>query len=114
MESAGLTERQQSAARRIAAGWSERHTATVEGVCRATIQNWKKLPDFQAEIERARAARLDPTPRGTLLEAIYGARKDDGVDWPTRVRAAIELMRLDRESGGDDVLGDDEPGWQTV
>lgn len=112
MDVTGLTERQSNVARLLGRGYSQRHAAYVEGVGRGTIVRWLRDPVFVAEVERARENRLNPTPRGTLIEAAYNARKDDGIDWATRVRAVMALADLDRES--DDPDEDVEPaGWVT-
>jgi hypothetical protein len=57
-----------------------------------TLGRWMASdPDFRAEVERVRASAAQPDPWGTLLDAL-SARRDDGVDWPARVRAAQLLI----------------------
>lgn len=58
-----------------------------------TCRRWQDLPEFKAEVERARSD-LAPTPRGVFVHALM-ARKDDGVDWQARLRAAERLINLD-------------------
>ena len=103
-----VTERQSVVARHLARGYSQRYTSTATGVGRTTIREWLKQPAFAAEVERLRAQTDNSTAIGTLIDAL-GARKDDGVDWSNRVRAAIVLLGIDDPDEKD---VDDEPaGW---
>jgi len=45
-----------------------------------TIERWRELPGFAAEVERVRANSERPNARGVLVDAL-SARRDDGVDW---------------------------------
>jgi len=103
-----ITDRQMAVAGMLGRGYSMRHVAVALGVAKSTIARWKQDPLFVAEVERARATRLAPTPRGTLLDAL-SARRDDGIDWPSRVRAALALLELDEED--EDPNADVVAGW---
>jgi hypothetical protein len=95
-----LTEVQATCAGMLARGRSARWCARTLHLSPHTIRAWREEPDFQAELERVRARGGKPDPYGTLLDAL-AARKDDGIDWPSRVRAASLLVGLEQP--------DDEP-----
>lgn len=86
-----LTDVQLAAAGLLARGYSQRAVARRMHRSPATTRAWGALPEFAAEHERVLSRGGRPDPEGTLLDAL-GARKDDGVDWPSRVRAAYLLM----------------------
>jgi transposase-like protein len=67
--------------------------ARTVDVSERTLYNWAKVPGFTEEVERVRALSSKPEPRGVLLDAL-SARRDDGVDWSARVRAAEKLLAL--------------------
>jgi len=92
-------------------GYSQRHTSSVTGVARSTIARWNEDPAFRAEVERVRSLTADSTPLGTLVDAL-SARRDDGIDWPSRLRAALSLLELER-SPQDELLDDEPTGWVT-
>ena len=81
------------AARLVGSGHT--YVAAARAVKRdeSTIRRWAKLPRFQAEREPA-LAEIAGTPRAVFLDAL-AARKDDGVDWPSRIRAAERLLELE-------------------
>jgi hypothetical protein len=82
----------------------------VTGVARSTIARWNEDPAFREEVERVRGLTDDSTPLGTLVDAL-AARKDDGIDWPSRLRAALALLELER-SPKQELVDEDEPsGW---
>ena len=86
-------------ARLLATGRSARACARMLGVSPDTIRKWKRDPEFADEYERAVARGGAPDPRTTLLDALT-ARRDDNVDWPSRVRAALAL--IEQDAPGDD------------
>jgi hypothetical protein len=102
-----VTERQQFVARQLARGYSQRYISRTTGVSRDTIRRWLKDPAFADFVEGTRAQLKGSTALGTLIDAL-GARKDDGVDWSNRVRAAIVLLGI--EDPADEPLND-EIGW---
>jgi hypothetical protein len=106
-----VTERQSTVARMLGRGYSQRHTSSVTGVARSTIASWYKEPVFRAEVERVRELTDDSAPLGTLVDAL-SARRDDGIDWPSRLRAALALLELER-SPQDELLDDEPSGWVT-
>jgi len=68
--------------------------ARTVGVSERTLYNWAaKVPGFAEEVERVCALSSKPEPRGVLLDAL-SARRDDGVDWGNRLRAAEKLLTL--------------------
>ena len=75
----------------------------------STVRRWSKLPQFQAERERA-LAEIAGTPRAVFLEAL-AARKDDGVDWPSRIRAAERLLELEGSRTAEDEYAGLAEGW---
>lgn len=82
----------------IAAGMRARGrpwTAVAEATGRneRTCRRWADLAEFKAEVERVRGD-LAPTPRGVYVAALT-ARRDDGIDWGARLRAADALIGLD-------------------
>jgi len=101
-----ITDRQLAVAGMLGRGYSQRYTAAALDVSKGTIVRWNRDPAFRAEVDRARASRLNPTPRGVLVDSL-AARKDDGVDWNSRLRGALALLGLDDPDEPDD----DEPGW---
>jgi Homeodomain-like domain len=65
--------------------------ADTLGVSKRTVINWTHRPEYKTEHERVtRELNSGPTVEGTLLDAL-SARKDDGVDWTSRLKAAVEL-----------------------
>jgi hypothetical protein len=89
-----VTEVQLAAAGMLGRGKSQKAVARFAGVTTRTIQNWiRDLPGFADEVERVRASSSKPEPRGVLLDAL-SARRDDGVDWNARVRAAERLLSI--------------------
>jgi len=96
-----LTETQAAAAGLLARGKSGRFVQKTLGIGWATLRAWKDDPEFQREYERVRARGGAPDPRGTLIDAL-AARRDDGVDSPSRVRAAITLIDLQAAPDPDD------------
>ncbi len=103
-----MTERQAVVARYVARGFSQRFTNAATGVSRDTIRAWMKQPEFMAEVERIRALTDGSAPMGVLVDCL-GARRDDGVDYPTRLRAALALIEIER--GSDDIGDAGEIGW---
>ncbi len=98
-----MTEVQLAAAGMLGRGKTHAAVARTVGVSERTIHNWRKLPGFAEEVERVRALSSNPEPRGVLLDAL-SARRDDGVDWSARVRAAEKLLALPDDEP------EDEPG----
>jgi hypothetical protein len=94
-----LSEVQATCAGMLARGRSGRFCARTLHVSPHTIRAWRDEPDFQAELERVRARGGKPDPHGTLLDAL-AARKDDGIDWPSRVRAATLLVAMEQPDDG--------------
>jgi len=88
-----VTEVQLAAAGMLGRGKTYGAVARTVGVSERTLYNWAKVPGFTEEIERVRALSSNPEPRGVLLDAL-SARRDDGVDWNARVRAAEKLLAL--------------------
>jgi hypothetical protein len=76
----------------------------------STVRRWAKLPQFQAERERA-LAEIAGTPRAVFLDAL-AARKDDGVDWASRIRAAERLLELEGRQPAGDEYADLAEGWR--
>lgn len=74
-------------------GKSWKHIGEALDVNERTARRWNELPEFRTEVERVRSS-LTPTPRGVFIAALL-ARKDDGVDWQARLRAADALMGMD-------------------
>jgi hypothetical protein len=89
----GLTELQRVAAGMIGRGTTHAAVTEAIGPSKSTLQRWRKMPAFEAEVERVRASSEKPDARGVLLDAL-SAHRSDGADWPTRVRAAIALTGL--------------------
>ncbi len=91
-----MNEKQLAAAGMLGRGRSVQTVAdTLERSAR-TIERWRKLPGFAAEVERVRANSERPNARGVLLDAL-SARRDDGVDWSARLRAAQQLLTLEQD-----------------
>jgi transposase-like protein len=89
-----VTEVQLAAAGMLGRGKTYGAVARTVGVSERTLYNWAaKVPGFAEEVERVRALSSNPEPRGVLLDAL-SARRDDGVDWNARVRAAEKLLAL--------------------
>lgn len=97
----GLTVLQRTAASLLARGRNRQQVAVALGVSVGTLSKWRRLPAFQeAEAEAAETARTT-TVRGIIMDAMLSARRDDGVDWTARLRAAAMLDQLDeREAAG--------------
>jgi len=85
----------------LARGRSGRFVMRSLGIGWATLRAWKDDPEFRREYERILARGGEPDPRGTLIDAL-SARRDDGVDWPSRVRAASMLIDLQSAPAPDD------------
>lgn len=99
MKVKAITPVQRTAAQLLARGLTVEAVAGVVNVSTRTIRNWKHIPEFQRTLTETAAATRDATdPRGVLIDALT-ARKDDGIDWTNRVKAALALEELDaRES----------------
>ncbi len=95
-----LSESQVTCARMIARGHSRRMIARTLHIGRETIRQWERDPEFAQEVERAVERGGAPDPRGVLLDALT-ARRDDGVDWQARLKAAFALLE-ENETSGDD------------
>jgi hypothetical protein len=94
-----VNERQVAAAGMLGRGRSAKHTAETLAVAPRTIERWlADLPGFREEVERVRANSDRPDPAGVFLDAL-SARRDDGVDWNARLRAAQELLDRDLLDG---------------
>ena len=93
-------ERLIAAAGMVGRGASYAATGRALSVNERTVRRWARLPVFVAEVERVRAD-LTPTPRGVFLMALT-ARKDDGIDWQARLRAAERLIGLEPEQPQDE------------
>ena len=91
-----MTEKRLAAAGMLGRGRSAQTVAETLDVSTRTIERWRKLPGFAAEVERVRANSERPSARGVLLDAL-SARRDDGVDWSARLRAAQQLLALEDE-----------------
>lgn len=91
MNERSLTEVQRTAAGMLGRGKTRRDIAQALGMSEQSITRWRKHPDFAAEEERVRRNSGRPDPYNVLLDALC-ARKDDGVDWPSRLNAAKELL----------------------
>jgi hypothetical protein len=91
-----MDERQLAAARMLGRGRSTETVADTVGRSARTIERWRELPGFAAEVERVRANSERPNARGVLLDAL-SARRDDGVDWSARLRAAQHLLALEQD-----------------
>ncbi len=98
-----LSEVQVTTARLLASGRSARSVGRMLHVGRDTIRKWQRDPEFVDEYERALARGGAPDPRATLLDAL-SARRDDGVDWPSRLRAALALLEQDASEDDDRTL----------
>jgi hypothetical protein len=85
----------------LARGRSGRFVQRTLGIGWHTLHEWQDDPDFQRERDRILARGGEPDPRGTLIDAL-AARRDDGVDWPSRVRAASMLIEMDAMPATDD------------
>jgi hypothetical protein len=98
-----LTNSQLQAANLLGAAHSRREVAEIVHADPATVSRWRKLPEFEAQVRRARRAHLDehPSPRATLEAALSANRPDGQPDWRTRVQAAVKLLALgaDTETG---------------
>jgi hypothetical protein len=88
-----MNEKQLAAAGMLGRGRSTKKVHETLDVSTCTIERWRKLPDFAAEVARVRASSERPNARGVLLDALF-ARRDDGVDWSARLRAAQQLLAL--------------------
>lgn len=73
-DKAGLTSGQRRAARLLALGRKQVVVARMVGVCKDTIINWKKNPEFRAEIESHHQSALD-TIRGKIEGSFPDAMK---------------------------------------
>ena len=92
----GMNEKQLAAAGMLGRGRSTNKVHETLDVSTRTIERWRKLPGFAAEVARVRASSERPNARGVLLDAL-SARRDDGVDWSARLRAAQQLLTLDED-----------------
>jgi len=91
-----MNEKQLAAAGMLGRGRSMQTVADTVDRSTRTIERWRKLPGFAAEVERVRANSERPSARGVLLDAL-SARRDDGIDWSARLRAAQQLLALEDE-----------------
>jgi hypothetical protein len=98
-----------TAARLVGSGHTYVSAARVVNRDESTVRRWSKLPLFQAERERA-LADIAGTPRAVFLDAL-AARKDDGVDWGSRIRAAERLLELEGTRPAEDEYADLLEGW---
>jgi len=98
-----------TAARLVGSGHTYVAAARVVKRDESTIRRWAKLPLFQAEREQALAG-IAGTPRAVFLDAL-AARKDDGVDWPSRIRAAERLIELEGGRQAENELAKLAEGW---
>jgi hypothetical protein len=87
-------------------------TAIAEATGRneRTCRRWAELPEFKAEVERVRGD-LTPSPRGVFVAALT-ARKDDGIDWQARLRAADALIEMVAVATDADADADLLDGWE--
>src|SRR5262249_297628 len=97
----GLTLPQQSAIDLLASGKTDTETAELLGLTRVAVSKWRLYdPVFQASLNRrgaevwgagcARLRALIPKALATLAEAL------EEKDPPTRLKAALEVLRLAR------------------
>ncbi len=91
-----MTEKQLAAAGMLGRGRSVKRVAETLGISTRTVERWRKVPGFAGEVEGVQANSQQPNARGVLLDAL-SARRDDGVDWSARLRAAQQLLALDDE-----------------
>ena len=98
-----------TAARLVGSGHTYVSAARAVNRNESTIRRWSKLPQFQAERERA-LADIAGTPRSVFLDALT-ARRDDGVDWASRIRAAERLLELAGRKPAADEYADLAEGW---
>ncbi|MGI8478911.1 MAG: hypothetical protein ACR2M2_03500 [Gaiellaceae bacterium] len=98
-----------TAARLVGAGHTFVSAARAVNRDESTVRRWSKLPQFQAERERALAG-IAGTPRAVFLDALT-ARRDDGVDWASRIRAAERLLELAGTQPAADEHADLAEGW---
>lgn len=99
-----LTEVQRTTAGLLARGRSARSLAKQLSIGRDTIRAWQRNAEFIAEFERVTARLQNPhDPHGLLLDALQ-ARKDDQIDWPSRLRAALALLELGEDSADDSAV----------
>jgi hypothetical protein len=89
--SEGLTEIQRIAAAQFGRGKTRKAIANRLEVTERTLTRWRKLPEFQAEEQRVRVNSSSADPRGVLVDAL-SARRDDGIDWQSRLKAAFALL----------------------
>jgi hypothetical protein len=106
----GLNERQHLVARQLARGFSRRYINTTTGISRDTIRRWEQDPFFASEVERLREQTKNSTSLGVIVDAL-GARRDDNIDWPSRIRAAIVLLEIERDPSGNTSDDRDVGGW---
>jgi transposase-like protein len=89
-----------AAADALARGEGRRAAARAAGVSETTVSRWRRDPEFEALVGRARAAELaaaDPAV-AALREALGAIRPDGQPDHDVRVRAA-SLLRLPPPDG---------------
>lgn len=95
MKVKAITPVQRTAAQLLARGLPAQAVADIVNTSSRTIRNWKHIPEFQRVLAETAAATRDATdPRGVLIDALT-ARKDDGIDWTNRVKAALALEELE-------------------
>jgi len=88
-----MHEKMTAAAGLVGRGASSAAAARAIGVNERTVRRWREIPAFRAEVERVRAD-LTPSAHGVFVQALT-ARKDDGIDWQARLRAADALIDLE-------------------
>jgi hypothetical protein len=87
----GLTEIQRVAAAMLGRGKTRKAVAAKLEVTERTITRWRKLSEFAEEEQRVRVNSSSADPRGVLIDAL-SARKDDDIDWQSRLKAAFALL----------------------
>jgi transcriptional regulator with XRE-family HTH domain len=88
-----MTSAQVQAANLLGAGVSREKVAETVGVSKATISRWRKSPEFEAQVKRARQTHRDaPTSPRATLQALLTS-EDDRV----RFQAACKLIDLGDE-----------------
>jgi hypothetical protein len=92
----GLTEVQRVSAGMIGRGQPYAAITKLLGPSSKTLQRWRKIAAFEAEVQRVQVSSEKPEPRGVLLDAL-SAHRGDGADWPTRVKAAMALAAMPDE-----------------
>lgn len=76
-------------------GLSCRATARELSVSERSLTRWRRLPDFQEAVQRARADFMAERPSGirvVLEQALHATRTNGQPDYPTRLRAAQLLL----------------------